>query len=193
MEGAEASYLSARSRHHCAEIREGGAVAASFVTEPKTVPIASDGVGPDRDVAPSVTDLPFDKCGVPRLQERMGEARETGGLVEDENDPDAANGMYGVWRVAVDYMKGDEPAVRADSVESAIRRANEAIPRRGRAHMILAVKADVPQGWVSQGAITCGCDRWCHGAQNTSAKDVVTSFRKDTERHDAARRHSLRR
>jgi hypothetical protein len=116
-----------------------------------------------------------------------GRPGRRGGFVEDENDPDAANGVYGVWRVAVDYMKGDEPAVRADSVESAIRRADEAI----RAHMILAAKADVPQGWVSQGAITCGCDRWCHGAQNTSAKAVVTSFRKDTERHDAARRRSL--
>ena len=47
---------------------------------------------------PSVTDLPFDKCGMPRLQERMREARETGGFVEDENDRDAANG--GVRRLA---------------------------------------------------------------------------------------------
>ena len=37
-------------------------------------------------------------------------------------------GVYGVWRVAVDYMKGDEPAVRAGSVETAIRRANEPFP-----------------------------------------------------------------
>jgi hypothetical protein len=97
-----------------------------------------------------------------------------------------------VWRRTHDYTTGDDPTVKADSVESAIRRANETIPRHSRAHMILAVKADVPQGWVSLGAITCGCERWCHGAQNTSAKDVVTSFRKDTERHDAGRRRSLK-
>ena len=42
---AEASRLSAPARHHCAEIREGDVVVASFVTEPKTIPTTSDGVG----------------------------------------------------------------------------------------------------------------------------------------------------
>jgi hypothetical protein len=101
------------------------------------------------------------------------------------------NKEYGVWRWADDYFTGEDPAVRADSVESAIRRANEVIPRHGKAHMILAVKADVPQGWISQGAITCGCGYWCRGAQNTLAKDVETRFRKDTEVHDANRRRGL--
>jgi hypothetical protein len=88
--------------------------------------------------------------------------------------------------MADDYFSGDDTVVRADFVESAIRRANEAIPRHGRSHMILTVKADVPQGWVSQGAITCGCEYWCRGSQNMRAKNVETRFRKDVERHDAA-------
>ena len=43
---------------------------------------------------------------------------------------------YGVWRTAKDYFSGAGPRLENDSLDSLVRRAVEAIPKKGRSHMI---------------------------------------------------------
>ena len=90
---------------------------------------------------------------------------------------------YGVWRTAKDYFSGAGPRLENDSLESLVRRAVEAIPKKGRSHMIVAREDDTaPPGWVNLGAITCGCDQFCRGEEGT-----VQPLRKDLEVRDRIR------
>ena len=90
---------------------------------------------------------------------------------------------YGVWRTAPDYFSGAGPRLEDDSLESLVRRAVGGILKKGRSHMIVAREDDTaPQGWVNLGAITDGCDQFCHGEVGT-----VAPLRKDPEIRDRLR------